>query len=378
MGKGKKSVKNQEVKAAAAEQKVEEKPPVDTEMEQVKNTIEFHTRSLDRLKTIRTGKRKILDIFRQSGEQLDKKLMEQLHERYNEFVCQESEILELLRRTMGLNNTEENNTEADIAVNDLCAQIAETNAKLAQAKQKNDKLEREAVHRKTNVKEVEEQRDSLQNRVRRIQQENVNKKQTVLKLISILRENPEILDKAEKAGNPEPGFSCIQAAQSTPGTSKEYDEISKHLESIKARRGRMNAIRERLSQVSAAQTMDDTYQSALKRLEALSTIRKTLEESASETPEEETEPKTESNQKEENKPTTKFPLETKPPLTSTTSVQLVTDSDGDEEEEEEEDEAVREVDKVSFKKLFRFSQFPHFPIIFIACFCFFSLFPASS
>uniref|UniRef100_A0AC35FM31 Uncharacterized protein n=1 Tax=Panagrolaimus sp. PS1159 TaxID=55785 RepID=A0AC35FM31_9BILA len=65
---------------------------------------------------------------------------------------------------MGLNNTEENNTEADIAVNDLCAQIAETNAKLAQAKQKNDKLEREAVHRKTNVKEVEEQRDSLQNR----------------------------------------------------------------------------------------------------------------------------------------------------------------------------------------------------------------------
>lgn len=53
--------------------------------------------------------------------------------------------------------------------------------------------------------------------VRRIQQENVNKKQTVLKLISILRENPEILDKAEKAGNPEPGFSCIQAAQSTPG-----------------------------------------------------------------------------------------------------------------------------------------------------------------
>jgi hypothetical protein len=104
-----------------------------------------------------------------------------------------------------------------------------------------------------------------------------------------------------------------------------------------------------------------------------------LEESASETPEEETEPKTESNQKEENKPTTKFPLETKPPLTSTTSVQLVTDSDGDEEEEEEEeDEAVREVDKVSFKKLFRFSQFPHFPIIFIACICFFSLFPASS
>uniref|UniRef100_A0AC35FNV4 Uncharacterized protein n=1 Tax=Panagrolaimus sp. PS1159 TaxID=55785 RepID=A0AC35FNV4_9BILA len=182
--------------------------------------------------------------------------------------------------------------------------------------------------------------------IRRIQQENVNKKQTVLKLISILRENPEILDKAEKAGNPEPGFSCIQAAQSTPGTSKEYDEISKHLESIKARRGRMNAIRERLSQVSAAQTMDDTYQSALKRLEALSTIRKTLEESASETPEEETEPKTESNQKEENKPTAKFPLETKPPLTSTTSVQLVTDSDGDEEEEEEEDEAVREVDKL--------------------------------
>jgi chromosome segregation ATPase len=379
MGKGKKSVKDQKVKAAAVEQKAEEKPPVDTEMEQVKNTIEFHTRSLDRLKTIRTGKRKILDIFRQSGEQLDKKLMEQLHERYNEFVCQESEILELLRRTMGLNNAEGNNTEADIAVNDLCAQIAETNAKLAQAKQKNDKLEREAVHRKTNVKEVEEQRDSLQNRVRRIQQENVNKKQTVLKLISILRENPEILDKAEKAANPEPGFSCIQAAQSTPGTSKEYDEISKHLESIKARRGRMNAIRERLSQVSAAQTMDDTYQSALKRLEALSTIRKTLEESAAETPEEETEPKTESNQKEENKPTTKFPLETKPPLTSTTSVQLVTDSDGDEEEEEEEeDEAVREVDKVSFKNFFRFSQFPHFPIIFIACFCFFSLFPASS
>lgn len=32
--------------------------------------------------------------------------MEQLHQRYNEFVCQESEILELLRRTMGLNNSE--------------------------------------------------------------------------------------------------------------------------------------------------------------------------------------------------------------------------------------------------------------------------------
>jgi predicted transcriptional regulator len=72
--------------------------------------------------------------------------MEQLHERYNEFVCQESEILELLRRTMGHNNSSsEGNTEADTAVNDLCAQIAETNAKLAQAKQKNNKLEREAV-----------------------------------------------------------------------------------------------------------------------------------------------------------------------------------------------------------------------------------------
>uniref|UniRef100_A0AC34GSS5 Uncharacterized protein n=1 Tax=Panagrolaimus sp. ES5 TaxID=591445 RepID=A0AC34GSS5_9BILA len=351
MGKGKKSVKSQEVKAPVQE-KAEEKPEVDVEMEQVKNTIEFQTRSLDRLKTIRTGKRKILDIFRQSGDQLDKKLMEQLHERYNEFVCQESEILELLRRTMGLNNTEGGPaTEADTAVNDLCAQIAETNAKLAQAKQKNDKLEREAVNRKINVKEIEEQRDSLQNRVRNIQEENVSKKQTVLKLLNIIRENPEILEKSQKAGNPEPGFSCIQAAQSTPGTSKEYDEISKHLESIKARRGRMNAIRERLSQVSAAQKMDDTYQSALKRLDALSTIRKTLEESAAATatPEEEEkkEAKTESNQKEENKEAEKFPLETKPPLISTTSVQLVTDSDGDEEEEEEEE--IGEVDKVSFK-----------------------------
>ena len=53
--------------------------------------------------------------------------------------------------------------------------------------------------------------------VRNIQEENVQKKQTVLKLLSVLRENPEILEKTQKAGNPTPGFSCIEAAQSTPG-----------------------------------------------------------------------------------------------------------------------------------------------------------------
>lgn len=33
---------------------------------------------------------------------MDKKLMEQLNERYNDFVRQEAEILELLKRTTGL------------------------------------------------------------------------------------------------------------------------------------------------------------------------------------------------------------------------------------------------------------------------------------
>lgn len=67
----------------------------------------------------------------------------------------------------------------------------------------------------------------------------------------------------------------------------------------------------------------------------MSTIRKTLEETSAKT--------AEFNQEEESSSQPKLPVETKPQLTSTTSVQLVTDSDGDEEEEEEEED----VDKVS-------------------------------
>ncbi|KAE9556453.1 hypothetical protein FO519_000338 [Halicephalobus sp. NKZ332] len=299
---------------------------VEEEIKRTQNSIEFQTRALDRLKTIKTGKRKILDILRQNSDQMDKKLLAQLNDRYNDFVLQETEILEVLRRTVGLPNTAVNfqKSEVDSEASDIMREIAETNAKLAQVRARNIELEKEAASKDLNV--AIQQRDRLSQRVREIQENNVQKKQLLCKL---LFENPDLVKKnPKKSGSEGPDLeACMQAVENTPGTSKEYDEIVKHLEQIKSRRNRMNDIRERLSQATSSQTMDDTYHSALKRLENLSSLRKALEDTTKET--EEMEELAISTQDE--------PTHSRPVLTSTTSVQLVNDS------VDEEDELVQEV-----------------------------------
>uniref|UniRef100_A0A7E4UYU5 PCM1_C domain-containing protein n=1 Tax=Panagrellus redivivus TaxID=6233 RepID=A0A7E4UYU5_PANRE len=298
---------------------------VDEEMQTVQKNIDIQSRSLQHLKTIRTGKTKILEILRQSGDTLDKKMLEALHERFNDFVRQEAEILVILKTVTGFdsgtaapatlekapqpapNAVDAAKTSAD--VRELVLQIAETNARLAEAEKRNVKLEKEAASK--SLQGTTDERDSLRKQIRDIQEENVQKKQAVLKLLSVLRENPNLLKKQE-AQEEKVTTAVLEAASSTPGTSTEYDEIVRHLDSIKQRRTRMTAIRERLTQTQ----MDDTYQAALKRLEALSTIRQTLEEATTSPEEAASTPSGEAGK----------------PTSSTTSVQLVREATDENDE----------------------------------------------
>uniref|UniRef100_A0A7E4UYP7 PCM1_C domain-containing protein n=1 Tax=Panagrellus redivivus TaxID=6233 RepID=A0A7E4UYP7_PANRE len=319
---------------------------VDEEMQTVQKNIDIQSRSLQHLKTIRTGKTKILEILRQSGDTLDKKMLEALHERFNDFVRQEAEILVILKTVTGFdsgtaapatlekapqpapNAVDAAKTSAD--VRELVLQIAETNARLAEAEKRNVKLEKEAASK--SLQGTTDERDSLRKQIRDIQEENVQKKQAVLKLLSVLRENPNLLKKQE-AQEEKVTTAVLEAASSTPGTSTEYDEIVRHLDSIKQRRTRMTAIRERLTQTQ----MDDTYQAALKRLEALSTIRQTLEEATTSPEEAASTPSGEAGK----------------PTSSTTSVQLVREAT--DENDEEGDQKVDGLDEEA-KKAVALSQ----------------------
>uniref|UniRef100_A0AC34QFA9 Pericentriolar material 1 protein C-terminal domain-containing protein n=1 Tax=Panagrolaimus sp. JU765 TaxID=591449 RepID=A0AC34QFA9_9BILA len=304
---------------------------VEDEIKKTANSIELQTKALDRLKTIKTGKRKILDILRKNSEMMDKKLMEQLNERYNDFVRQEAEILELLKRTTGLPiaSVDPNKMKNDPEAQEMMSEIVEINSKLAKLRARNIELEKEAASK--DLKAAIEQRDALSKRVQNIQQNNIQKKQLLCKLMF---ENPDLIKNKQK-NKVSPNFeACMEAVQNTPGTSAEYDEIVKRLEQIKSRRNRMNDLCERLSQATSSQKMDDAYHSALQRLEKLSSLRKALEEA--------NQKDGEMTEKEEQKLDPEAQT-TRPVLTSTTSVQLVNDSD----EEEDENDDQKSTDKIS-------------------------------
>lgn len=109
---------------------------------------------------------------------MDKKLLAQLNDRYNDFVLQETEILELLRRTIGLPNptidcesktnyfkqksTLAQKTETDSEASQIMKEIAEVNAKLAKVRAKNIELEKEAASKDLNV--AIKERDRLSQR----------------------------------------------------------------------------------------------------------------------------------------------------------------------------------------------------------------------